>query len=180
MSTKRDVTEVIDRILAEVPTVYARLRTNLVCLKESAFFTPPEGQVSIWKRLDVLLITSLSSPPRLPWEVEISRIVTGTDQGEPATAAPEQPPTAEQEPSARPVPPALVVGEPEMELHTCRRGHTWRYPLTSSSMHCEPFQFSWYDGDGVFRSEGTGPLCLRCVRDDLAAKYGPVKTEPVT
>jgi hypothetical protein len=70
--------------------------------------------------------------------------------------------------------------EYEWELHTCKRGHTWRFPKQSEMVRCDPFHFIWTDVNGVLCSAGSGAICLQCYRDDLVSSYGPVKTVPVT
>lgn len=67
--------------------------------------------------------------------------------------------------------PTLKIGY-EWETYTCRRGHTWRHPKSGGW-----FTFAWFVADGITQSADTGPICLQCVRDDLVAKYGSVKTE---
>jgi hypothetical protein len=67
----------------------------------------------------------------------------------------------------------------EWELHTCKRGHTWRFPKATERMRCDLFSFTWTGAAGESHLTGSGPVCLQCIRDDLVAAYGPVKTEPV-
>jgi hypothetical protein len=74
--------------------------------------------------------------------------------------------------------PAAVISY-EWELHTCKRGHAWRFPKPTDKMRCDLFNFSWTDADGKNISAGTGTLCVQCLREDLVATYGPVKTEIV-
>ena len=67
--------------------------------------------------------------------------------------------------------PTLIINQ-EWELHTCKRGHVWRL----DKMLRDPFVFTWTGESGTSLSIGSGPICLRCWRDDLASMYGPVKT----
>lgn len=78
-----------------------------------------------------------------------------------------------------PVEASRLVINHEWELHTCKRGHTWRFPKQDEKMRCDPFMFTWTDAEGVSQSVGTGAICLQCWRDDLVSTYGPIKTTPV-
>jgi hypothetical protein len=70
---------------------------------------------------------------------------------------------------------ALLINY-EWELHTCKRGHTWRFPKENKKISCNPFLFTWTNADGVSCSAGTGAICLQCYCDDLVSSYGPIKT----
>ena len=74
--------------------------------------------------------------------------------------------------------PALTINY-EWELHTCKRGHTWRFPKHDEKMRCDPILLMWTDADGYSRQAGTGAMCMQCYRDDLVANYGPIKTVAV-
>jgi len=64
----------------------------------------------------------------------------------------------------------------EWELHTCKRGHTWRFPKQTGNIRSDPVCFSWTDAEGKSVTAGTGAICLQCVCQDLVTAYGPVKS----
>lgn len=91
---ERDITKVIDAILAEIEAApafdgKAGLRRSCVAIRESAEFTAPEGVWSVWQRLAVFLGAVLPTPtPDSPlWVRRVAALVND----EPLPAAPEAP-----------------------------------------------------------------------------------------
>jgi hypothetical protein len=66
----------------------------------------------------------------------------------------------------------------EWELHTCKRGHTWRFLKPNDRLRCDLVSFTWTGADGSVQHLGSGSLCMQCLLADLVVAYGPVKTEP--
>jgi hypothetical protein len=77
MRTTRNAAEVIDRVLAEVPSSEIELRAALNEIREDSFFQPPESPIP-WQRIrDVLLDRFVGETVPEGWALKVSRIVRG-------------------------------------------------------------------------------------------------------
>lgn len=75
----RDISEVIDRIVAAVPAgdiEVARLIAQLSDLQQACIYTPPEGMVIRWLELANLLSRELGQPDT-DWKRQIAAILRG-------------------------------------------------------------------------------------------------------
>jgi hypothetical protein len=77
----RELTEVIDRILAEIPSeTHASLRADLGAVRSSAAFAAPEVMGGWWRRAQDCLVQHVGVPdPNVPWQVRVSRIFSGRE-----------------------------------------------------------------------------------------------------
>jgi hypothetical protein len=79
MSAPRNISEVIDRILAVVPESEAALRARLLSTKETAWFTAPEAMGRVWRLLSSVLTSELPADLPEPWQAQAGRIIRGEE-----------------------------------------------------------------------------------------------------
>ena len=77
MSTpERDPTEVIDRMLAQIPVDEQAMCALLEHIKDCAPYRPPEDQTMTWAEIASACHRHLPYPPETKWQREVYRIVT--------------------------------------------------------------------------------------------------------
>ena len=75
----RNISDVIERVVAELPAGHADLRRRLIRLSQDVWFTPPESMGVRWRQLCDMLTDELPTTPAEPWQQRISRIVRGEE-----------------------------------------------------------------------------------------------------
>lgn len=73
----RDITKVIDQILAVVPETETTARAALASVRSTAAFGAPELQGSYWNQLHGVLVRNLGHQPTEPWHFEVAAIMRG-------------------------------------------------------------------------------------------------------
>lgn len=76
LAKPRELGEVIDAMLAEVPETESRLRAALVGFKSSNDFAPPEGAKMWWKATVDLLMKEIGEP-KSEWQKRVAAIFSG-------------------------------------------------------------------------------------------------------
>lgn len=77
MPQTRNVSEVLDRVLAAVPIAETALRARLKAIKEDSWFQPPESRMP-WDRMREALEGHFGGrAPAEPWGLTVSLIVRG-------------------------------------------------------------------------------------------------------
>ena len=75
METARDITEVIDKIIAIVPKTQKKLIERLKWVKEDAFYKAPEQQCECWVKLASGLGEYIPLPLKKDWQKKILKIM---------------------------------------------------------------------------------------------------------
>lgn len=71
----RNLNEVIDQIVNELPENMTELKADLAKISESAFFTPPEGMYLRWRDVGLLLDSALGNPTGVAWKEAVQKII---------------------------------------------------------------------------------------------------------
>jgi hypothetical protein len=74
---KRSISDVIDRLLVEIPPGRVGLRDAIVWIKDSAYYTAPEQMIERWRELTNALNATLPYPPETAWQRRVLEIITG-------------------------------------------------------------------------------------------------------
>ena len=74
--TERELSTVIEQILAVVPKTEPVLRAQLTSLSGRIPYTAPELKGNLWWETASALAKAIPSPT-LPWQIEVARVFTG-------------------------------------------------------------------------------------------------------
>lgn len=78
MAAQRNLTKVLDDILALVPVTELALRAQLTSLRETVLYQPPELAPNMWHRASAILGRAI---PRLEqeWQIAVARVFGAKD-----------------------------------------------------------------------------------------------------
>lgn len=74
---ERNVIEVIERIIKEVPEEETDLIERLEWIKTDAEKRPSKDHLNCWLHLSSYLGENLNCPANLPWEIKVKKIIKG-------------------------------------------------------------------------------------------------------
>lgn len=79
MAAARDLTKVLDEILALVPETELALRAQLTSLRETVLYQPPELAPNMWHRASAILELAI---PRLEqeWQIAVARVFAAKEE----------------------------------------------------------------------------------------------------
>ncbi len=75
----RDLSEVIDRIIAVIPDGNDRTVELLKNVKKSCPYVAPELYPNLWRKCRDILCSNFGNPEGCEWKMEISNIFTGKE-----------------------------------------------------------------------------------------------------
>lgn len=77
----RNIGEVIDKMIAEIPDEGSELRDRLAKIKRDAGYTPPEMMETQWYNVSLALRMAFKTelPPVNGWQGKVVRIVRGEE-----------------------------------------------------------------------------------------------------
>jgi hypothetical protein len=78
MNNPRDITTVINQILAVVPLCESETSHSLIDFRDNTIpYQPPEYQQKCWYELMIILNDNLGNPTGIPWKEQVSQIMMG-------------------------------------------------------------------------------------------------------
>lgn len=78
----RNIYDVCNRLLAEIPETEGGVRTDVMIIQKKAMYTAPELMPSLWATLAYFLNSGLPFPPQTDWQWKVAAIIRGHESVE--------------------------------------------------------------------------------------------------